>query len=130
MDIAAVAAIVYLVATVITVGFQFALALGAPWGEYTMGGAFPGRLPPKMRLLAVAQAVVLSLLALVVLSRAGVIAPELTADRSWLIWVVVAIAVLSLIMNAASPSPHERRLWVPVILVILGSSVVVALTAG
>ena len=71
MDIAVLAALVHLVATAIVVSFQLLLALGAPWGEYTMGGRFPGRFPPRMRVLAVVQAVVLSLLALVVLSAAG-----------------------------------------------------------
>ena len=36
------AAIVYALATAVVVGFQVALAAGAPWGEYAMGGRFPG----------------------------------------------------------------------------------------
>ena len=36
----------------ITVLFQFALALGAAWGKYAMGGKYPGKYPPKMRMLA------------------------------------------------------------------------------
>ena len=127
MDVAAVAAFVYLVATVIVVGFQSMLALGAPWGEYAMGGRFPGRLPPALRVAAVVQAAVLSLLAIVVLSAAGLLAPELASGLPWLIWVVVAVATVSVVMNAASRSPGERRLWVPVGLVMLASSLVVAL---
>jgi hypothetical protein len=36
--IASVAAIVFAVVTSVGVGFQLALALGAPWGAYAMGG--------------------------------------------------------------------------------------------
>jgi hypothetical protein len=46
------AAIVYTLATAVVVGFRLALAAGAPWGEYAMGGRFPGRFPPAMRAAA------------------------------------------------------------------------------
>ena len=45
----AVAAIVFAVVTSAVIGFQLALALGAPWGTYAMGGRFPGVLPALMR---------------------------------------------------------------------------------
>jgi hypothetical protein len=124
MDLADLAALAYLAATLLVVGFQVALALGAPWGAYAMGGRFPGRFPPRMRLLATVQAVVLGLLALVVLESAGLISLGLA---EWLIWVAVAVSAVSVVMNAASRSPGERRLWVPVGLVMLASSLVVAL---
>jgi hypothetical protein len=130
MDSAGMAALVYLAATAIVVGFQILLVLGAPWGEYAMGGSFPGRMPAPMRVLAIAHAVVLSLLALVVLSQAGLPAPDLTAGRPWLIWVVVAITALGVVLNTASRSAGERRLWVPVNLVMLSSSIVVAVAGG
>ncbi len=128
MDLADVAALAYLAATLLVVGFQVALALGAPWGAYAMGGRSPGRLPPSMRLLALVQAVVLGLLALVVLESAGLISRG-RAEWPWLIWVAVAVSAVSVAMNAASRSPGERRLWVPVGLVMLASSLVVALAA-
>jgi hypothetical protein len=130
MDIAGIAALTYLVASVIVIAFQVLLALGAPWGAYAMGGSYPGRLPPAMRVVAAVQAVVLGVLAIVVLSRAGVTARDLTAGYPWLIWVVVAVTAVSVVMNAASRSPGERRLWVPVGLVMLGSSIVVAISVS
>jgi DNA-binding SARP family transcriptional activator len=45
-----------------------------------------------------------------------------------LIWVPVGISAISVTLNAMSRSPGERRMWVPVGLVLLGSSLVVALT--
>jgi hypothetical protein len=128
MDIAVLAALVHLVGTLIVVGFQIALACGAPWGTYAMGGRFPGRFPAPMRALAMVQAIVLGLLALVVLSAAGVVAPDVTAGLPWLIWLVVAIDAVSVVMNAASPSRAERRLWVPVGLTLLATSLIVALS--
>jgi hypothetical protein len=121
------AALLYVAATVIVVGFQVLLALGVPWGAYAMGGRFLGRFPPMMRVLALAQAGVLCLLAVVVLSAAGVAAPALTERLAWLIWLVVAISTVSVATNAASPSPGERRIWVPVGVVMLATSLVVAL---
>ena len=41
------AAILFAAVTVGVIAFQFALALGAPWGAYAMGGAFPGRYPRR-----------------------------------------------------------------------------------
>lgn len=129
MDLADLAALVYLVATVIAVGFQVALALGAPWGEYTLGGRYPGRMPPVMRLIAVAQAVILGLLAFLVLSRSGLVVPEATADQPNVIWIAVLVSGVSLWANIKSPSAKERRTWIPVAAVLVASSLVVALTA-
>ena len=41
------AAIVYAATAAGVVAFQVALAAGMPWGEYAMGGAFPGQFPPR-----------------------------------------------------------------------------------
>jgi hypothetical protein len=127
MNITEVAALIYVVASGIVVVFQCLLALGAPWGAYTMGGSHPGRLPAAMRVMAAIQAVILGLLALVVLSRAGLTSRDQTVGPTWLIWIAVAVSALSVVMNAASRSSKERRLWVPVGVVMLGSSLVVAL---
>ena len=123
------AAIVFAVVTTGVIGFQLALALGAPWGEYAMGGNRPGRFPPAMRMAAVVQAVVLGVLAVIVLSAAGLLAPTVAETYPWSIWLVVAFSAVSLVLNAISRSSGERRIWVPVTTVMLLSSLVVALTA-
>jgi hypothetical protein len=46
--------------------FQLALALGAPWGSYAMGGAFPGQYPTFMRIEALFGAALLAVMAGVV----------------------------------------------------------------
>jgi hypothetical protein len=127
MSVEAWAAIVFAVVTAGVVAFQVALAAGAPWGAYAMGGAFPGRFPPPMRVAAAIQAVVLGLVALVVLGEGGVIDLPLVTVLPWLIWVVVAAMAVGVVLNAISRRAGERRLWVPVTLVLLGSSLIVAL---
>ena len=124
MDLTTVSALAFLAVAIAAIGFQIALAAGAPWGAYAMGGRIVGRFPPSLRFAAVVQAVVLALLAAVVLARAGLLALPLAP---WTIWVVVAFSGLSLAMNAASRSAGERRLWVPVASVMLATSLVVAL---
>jgi hypothetical protein len=124
---ATAAALVFAVAAVGAALFQVALALGAPWGAYAMGGRFPGRFPPAMRVGALIQAALLVLTAVVVLSAAGLVLPELSRSAPWLIWIVVAFSGVSLVLNAITQSAGERRIWVPVALVMLVSSLIVAM---
>lgn len=121
-----IAAIVYATLSAVVVGFQIALTLGAPWGSYAMGGAFPGQMPPALRASALVQAGILLLLAGVVLARAGVALPRWSRVSRWLIWLVVGFAGVSLVLNLITPSAGERMIWAPVALVLLVSSVVVA----
>ena|SRR5688572_16455095 len=123
----AVAAVVFAVVAGGVVAFQLALALGAPWGGYAMGGAFPGRFPPPLRVAAVIQAVVIGLLAVVVLSAAGLVLPDLAAGFPWLVWVPVAVSAIAVVLNSISRSAGERRIWVPVAMLLLVSSLIVAL---
>ena len=119
-------ALVYGIVTLGVIAFQLALAAGAPWGEFAMGGAYPGQFPPELRVAAVVQAVVLGLLALVVLARAGIVLPKWSKTSRWLAWVVVAFSALSLVLNSITPSARERMIWAPVALVLLVCGVTVA----
>ena len=71
MDIRRAAALLYAAVSVGVIAFQIALAAGAPWGAYAMGGAFPGQFPPALRVAALVQAALIAGMAAVVLSRAG-----------------------------------------------------------
>ena len=75
MAIASVAAIIFAIVTVGVVAFQIALAAGAPWGAYAMGGASPGQFPPALRVAAIVQAALLAGMAAVILARAGLVLP-------------------------------------------------------
>jgi hypothetical protein len=119
--------IVFLILTTIGALFQLALALGAPLGEYTLGGRFPGKLPPKIRVAAVAQILVMVLFAFIVLVRAGLIFGELYAISRVAIWFVVGFFVLGSLANLSTPSKRERLVWGPVNVLLLMVTIVIAL---
>ena len=127
MDIARVAAILFAIITFAVVAFQIALAAGAPWGAYAMGGASPGRFSPALRIAAIVQALLLAGMAAVILARAGLILPGWLGVSQWLIWIVVALTALSLVLNLITPSAGERAIWAPTLSLLLISSLIVAL---
>ena len=121
-----VAATIYVALTSLVVAFQLALVAGAPWGELTMGGAYPGRLPPSMRGAALMSAALLVGMAGVVVARAGLALPRWRPAARRLIWGVVAYGLVGVALNAATPSARERALWLPVALALAGCALLVA----
>ena len=117
-------------AIMIVVLFQFALICGAPWGHLAMGGRYPGRFPPAMRIAAFIQCVLLSLFAVVTLIRADVLGTQYANVADIAIWPVTLVSAASVIMNLATPSKWERILWVPVGTVMLVSSGWLAMHGG
>jgi hypothetical protein len=93
MDIRHAAALLYAAVSAGVVAFQVALAAGAPWGAYAMGGAFPGQFPPALRIAALVQAALIFGMAAVVMSRAGLVLAGWSRASRWLAWVVVAFAL-------------------------------------
>jgi hypothetical protein len=69
------------------------------------------------------------LIALVVLSRSGLALKRWSRASAWAIWFVVALSALSVLLNAITPSAGERAVWVPVTLLLLLSSLTVAIVA-
>jgi cytochrome bd-type quinol oxidase subunit 2 len=128
MDVTNIAAIVYATITLGVVGFQMALAAGAPWGAYAMGGAYPGKFPSKMRVAAIIQAVILAGMAAVVLARSGLILPEWFKASRWLVWVVMSIMAVGLVLNLITPSAKERNIWAPVVSLLLICCLIVIFT--
>ncbi len=113
---------------IIIVGFfQLALVIGVPWGNLAMGGRFPGKFPPAMRVVAFVQIVVLAIIGIIIFVRAGFLFPEWFWISKKIIWGVVLFNVLGLILNLATPGKWERIVWAPVVAVLLICSIVVAL---
>lgn len=115
------------IAIFITV-LQLALAFGAPLGEFTMGGRFPGKLPVKMRLAAIIQIIILFFFTAIVISKA-----ELALDAFYDvarigIWFVLAFFVFGSIMNLSSPSKKEKMLLGPLNIVALICTFMVAIS--
>ena len=120
------AAYIFSFLTVLVMFFQLALALGAPWGEMAIGGKYPGCFPPKLRITAIVQMLLLGFFALVVLTRAGLIFVNYFEFSKSAIWFVVALCAISAILNTITPSKKERMLWSPVTITLVACAVVVA----
>jgi hypothetical protein len=112
--------------SMVVVAFQLGVAAGAPWGEFTMGGAVRGQLPPEMRMAAVASALTLLAFCAIVASRAGIVLSRWHRWSRRLIWLVVLYGVVGVLLNAITPSARERMVWLPVAIVLAVSAVVVA----
>ena len=110
--------------------FQLALALGAPWGEFAMGGAFPGSYPPAMRIGALVQMGLLVASGLVILCRAGLVLPRWRGASRWLAWVVVVLFGAGAVLNLITPSALERALWALVAICLFVMALRVALSRG
>ena len=106
--------------------FQVALTLGAPWGEFTLGGRWRGRLPPRIRLIPLVSTLLLGIFSAVILARAGIGHPNVQDHSRLLAWVVVGYFALGCIANAITPSKRERVLWLPVVFFMLVMSITVA----
>jgi hypothetical protein len=120
------AAMIFVILCAAVVIFQLALAFGAPWGAYAMGGSTPGTYPSTMRVAAIVQAAFLVIMALLVLARAGLALPSWSRVSRWAIWLVVAASAITLFLNLITPSSGERAVWAPVIAVLFASSLMVA----
>ena len=107
--------------------FQACLAAGAPWGEASMGGKYPGKYPPKMRVVAVVNMLLLGFIGAVVMARADVMFANLKPIANIGIWIVVVFFAAGTIMNTITKSKIER-IWAPVALLQLISSLIIALS--
>ena len=120
---------IFLACCVIVTLFQLALAFGAPWGEYTMGGRFSGKLPPKMRIAALVQIIIIFVFAFIVIIRSGLAFSQFYSIGKIAIWFVVVFFVLGSILNVSTPSKGERMIWGPVNVLLLITSIIVALNS-
>lgn len=125
MNLPTAAAAVFALVAAFPLLVQIALALGAPWGHVTLGGRWPGRLPPGIRLAALAQAAILACQAIVALDHAGLLALGLPAGA---IWIVAAISCVAAVLNTITPSRTERRLWAPATVLMAGAALTLAFT--
>lgn len=112
----------------IVILFQVALAVGVPWGEYAMGGKFPGKYPISMRFTCIVQIAILAFMGIIVLSKAGLLWSQWSFFARTAIWFIVGYLVLGTILNLITKSVWERRIWAPVTLLMLITSVIVAMS--
>jgi hypothetical protein len=120
--------IAFTILILIVILFQVALAVGVPWGEYAMGGKFPGKYPISMRFACIVQIAILAFMGIIVLSKAGLLWPRWYSFSDIAIWFIVGYMVLGTILNLITRSVWERRIWAPVTLLMLISSIMVAMS--
>ena len=121
-----IAAITYTILMGIVIVFQGCLALGLPWGAASMGGKFPGKYPPKMRVVAVIYMLILASLSLIVLIKAELILHQLFTFSKYAIWFVVIFSIIGTILKSITKSKIER-IWIPVGAIQLIASLIVAI---
>lgn len=119
-------AIIFAILSGIVIIFQACLAAGAPWGAASMGGKFPGKYPPKMRVVDVINILLILFVTSIVLSKANMILPQMYSFATIAIWAIVVFSLAATIMNTITPSKIER-IWAPVGLIQLITSLIVAL---
>lgn len=119
-------AITNAILTGVVILFQFCLSIGLPWGAASMGGKYPGAYPKKMRIVAVVNMILLSILTMIVLVDAGLILPQFMSFSEIAIWFVVAFYSIGTVLNTITPSKIER-LWAPVAAIQLGTTIMVAI---
>jgi hypothetical protein len=130
MTLARAAAFLFAAISAGVVAFQLALAAGAPWGAYALGGVSPGQFPLALRIAALGQAALIAGMAAVVMWRAGLIFRGSCHASRWLVWMVVACSGVSLALNLMTPNAEERAIWAPVALLLLVSSAVVEIAVS
>jgi hypothetical protein len=122
------ASIAAILATVILVGvalFQAALAAGKPLGRLAWGGQHR-ILPISLRVGSALSIVVYIAIAVLLLDRADLISVLEDDTAQIAAWVIVALFIVGIGMNAASRSKPERYLMTPIVAVLAALSIVVA----
>lgn len=128
MDLFVIAGWVQIGTLALVALFQLALVLGAPMGEYAFGGTHKGKLPTGFRIASLVSIGVYLGIAGHVAAQLGLVQKLLPAGLNAVAnWAIVGLMLVSLVMNAISRSKKERDLWVPVALLLVASSVIVAL---
>jgi hypothetical protein len=119
-------AYIFIILSLVIMILQIALALGAPLGEYTLGGQYKGKLPKKLRIAAIFQIVILALFVMIVTSRATIAFDFMFSFSKIAIWFVCAFFVLGTLMNFSSKSPKEKWTMGPLNVIALISVLLVA----
>lgn len=107
--------------------FQIALILGAPLGELTMGGKYPGKLPVKMRVASFVQIIVIALFTFFIVSKSGMLFESFYDISRVGIWFVVVFFVFGSFVNLFSPSKKEKVIMGPLNIIALICSFIVAI---
>ena len=110
MEFIQIAAILYILITVVVIFFQLFLVLGAPWGEFTQGGRYKGTLPISGRISAAISIPILVFMASSISSVVGFV-PNWSIRTAY---ITLALQGVTAVFSLITPSLKEKRLWGPV----------------
>lgn len=123
MELAALSACIILASLAI---FQVALIAGAPLGAFAWGGTHKV-LPPKLRVSSAISILIYLFIALIILSKAGIM-PTAGSASGVGMWVVAGYFWLGVMLNAISRSKPERNLMTPVALALAVLASIIAIS--
>ncbi len=103
--------VIFTLLTGIVIIFQGCLAVGLPWGEASMGGKYPGVYPPKMRIVAIINMVILLVFIGVIWHYVGWLFSG--SGHAIILWIMAVFFFANGIVNLLSPSKWEK-IWAPV----------------
>jgi len=108
--------------------FQAALIFGVPLGKFAWGGEHRV-LPANLRFASVVAILLYGFIALMLLSKAGLIAMfdnQHVVDV--IVWIIAGYFTLGIVMNAISRSKYERALMTPVVSLLAILCICIALS--
>jgi hypothetical protein len=89
-----------------------------------MGGYNKGVLPTKLRIAPFISILILSFFALFIIDTTKILAIGINFPE-FINWFIISFNVLAVIANSITKSEKERKLWQPITIFMLGSSLVV-----
>lgn len=112
---------------VVIIIFHICLMIGKPWGHLTMAGRFQGELPFKMKIFSGVSILILFFIATIVEIGSGNFI-FISRDSRYMVLILALIFnVVQTILHIITPSKWERILWLPIILIMLCSNVMILL---
>jgi hypothetical protein len=121
-----ISAYVFAILSFFIILFQLALTIGMPWGAASMGGKFPGKYPPGMRIVSLINIFITGFITAIVLIKSEIIWLQFKSFTNVAIYFVVAFSLVATILNTITPSKIERKIWAPVAAILLLTSSIVA----
>jgi hypothetical protein len=106
--------------------FQAMLVAGRPWGRFAWGGQHVV-LPSHLRISSVVSIATYAVMAVLVLSAAGVLTVLPDGFVAVAIWVLTGYFALGIVMNAISRSRPERLVMTPTVTLLAAACLVLAL---
>lgn len=121
-----ISAYVFAILSFVIILFQLGLTIGMPWGAASMGGKYPGKYPPGMRVVSLINVCITSFIAAIVLIKSEIIWLQFKSFANVATYFVVAFSLVATILNTITPSKIERKIWAPVAAILLLTCSIVA----